>query len=401
MIWNRGNPAPTSIFDTRISPAGKVLGTATVATRWGGANGLALLVMPDKTLRLFASGAPVVGSAVGGINTLTAPASGTGWKLQDGAVWGGPIAEATTFIGATLTRDGQPVTAWAGVVKEGLDTSYPSSGYEGGMGSSDLVTDGASGAVVLSGITNFPKGGGIFVKQVLPSAGPSVVLPGAIVSQGYAGLAARLGAPGVYVTYSDATRSGVSKPGIHLYRYGGGTRTIASGQFSLAKVFAGPSGRLWLVWGDPKDGIFVTRTSKAATTLEPEQKLALPSGIDQVWGAQGEGSAGPLDLFADLSGGSSRGFWHTQVLGELSVDARTARRAKNARDRVRDDLGARRGRSGPRREGLGRRQAADDGREGQRRGRAAARLVLGGSVRTGLRGRIGEVLRAMIRSGTR
>ena len=56
VIWNRGNSS-TSIFETRLSPAGKAVGTSTVTTGWQGNGGLALVVMPDKTLRLFAPGA--------------------------------------------------------------------------------------------------------------------------------------------------------------------------------------------------------------------------------------------------------------------------------------------------------------------------------------------------------
>src|SRR5262245_60193647 len=52
VIWNRGNPPPTTIYDTRFSASGARLGTTTVAGNWGGAEGLALLVMPDKSLRL-------------------------------------------------------------------------------------------------------------------------------------------------------------------------------------------------------------------------------------------------------------------------------------------------------------------------------------------------------------
>ena len=62
MIWNRG-ATPTSIFETRLSAAGKRLGTSTVATGWDGNGGLALLAMPDKTLRLFAAGATQPGAS--------------------------------------------------------------------------------------------------------------------------------------------------------------------------------------------------------------------------------------------------------------------------------------------------------------------------------------------------
>jgi hypothetical protein len=313
VIWNRGNPAPTSIFDTRISPGGKTLGTTTVVTNFGGAGGLALLVMPDGTLRLFATGDVTTGSPAGGFNTFTAPASGTAWSRDQGLLWGGAGAAAAPTIGAALTKDGQPVTSWAGFVKVGLDTSYSTTPYEPFMGSSLLATDGVSGAVVLSGEEINDKGG-TWVQQVLPSVGPGVVLPSATRDGGVSGLSARLGAPGVYAIYEDNTRVGVAKPTVRLYRYGGPTRTIAAGQFTTAKVFAGPAGRLWLTWGDSADGMFVTRTNRAAGALEPVQKLKLPAGTSYVWGAQGEGSAGPLDLFADLSVGNGRGFWHTHVL---------------------------------------------------------------------------------------
>ena len=52
VIWNRG-ATPTSIFETRLSSAGKTVGTSTVAGGWNGNNGLALVVMRDRTLQLF------------------------------------------------------------------------------------------------------------------------------------------------------------------------------------------------------------------------------------------------------------------------------------------------------------------------------------------------------------
>ena len=331
VIWNRGNPAPTSIFDTRFSAAGTKLGTATVATHFGGAGGLALLVMPDGTLRLFASGAHVAGSTVVGINTFTAQKNGTGWTLDPSAVWGGPPAGAAATIGAALTKDGRPVTGWGGAFQVGIE-----SGGSGTVACScfalqgDLATDAGSGAVVMSGIGQ-PKGyklGGTFVQEVVPSVGRRVMLPSANQGIGDSGISGRLGAPGVYVVYSDDTRSGVTKPAVRLYRVGGGSRTIAQGPFTIAKVFAGPGGRLWLVWGDAQDGVFVTRTNRAAGTLEPVQKLSSPSGSGFLFSADGEGSQGALDLFVGADSGG-RGFWHAHVLAEFSVAA-TAKRAKNA-----------------------------------------------------------------------
>jgi len=209
VIWNRG-ATPTSIFETRLSAAGTPAGTSTVATGWNGNGGLALLVMPDKTLRLFASG-------TGGINTFTAPAGGRNWSLQRGIFWGTAIAEAAGVIGATLTKDGQPVTAWSGNAAEGvLPASVPQSGYQGGMTESHLATDAASGAVVLEGETNSGQGG-VYVQQILPSRGAHVLLPPIWKDFGD-GVSGRIGAPGVYVAYADGTA-------VRLYRYGGASKT--------------------------------------------------------------------------------------------------------------------------------------------------------------------------------
>ncbi len=303
VIWNRGN-GPTTVSETRLSPAGRAVGTSTVAGGWNGNGGLALVHMPDGTLRLFAPG-------TGGINSFTAPASGRSWSHQDGASWGGAIAESAYVIGATLTKDGQPVTAWRGNAAEGVPpVSIPQNGYEGGMAQSYLATDAGSGAVVLAGATNAGQGG-VYVQQILPGTGSRVLLP-PLAKEWSDGLSSRIGAAGVYVAYTDGKS-------VRLYRYGGATRTLARGPYWSATVCAGPEGRLWVAWGDATDGFFVTRSNRAAGAFEPVQKLKLPSGPGLTF-VQCEGSAGPLDLFAD-----DGGFWHTHVLALLALHAAVSR----------------------------------------------------------------------------
>jgi hypothetical protein len=304
VIWNRGN-GPTTISETRLSSAGKTIGASTVVTGWNGNGGLALLAMPDKTLRLFAPG-------TGGINTFTAPERGGSWAQQSGLGWGGAIAESAYIIGAALTKQGQPVTAWRGNAGEGVPPgSIPQSGYEGGMAQSYLATDASTGAVALAGETNAGQGG-VYVQQILPSLGTRVLLP-PLAKEWSDGLSGRLGAAGVFVAYADLKA-------VHLYRYGGGSKTIARGPFSSATVCSGPEGRLWVAWGDANDGLFVTRTNRAAGAFEPVQKVKLPSASPGLTFVQCEGSAGPLDLFAD-----DGGFWHTYLLALLTVHAAVTR----------------------------------------------------------------------------
>ena len=313
VIWNRGT-TPTSIFETRFSPTGAAGGTSTVATGWDGNGGLAALVMPDKTLRLFAAGATRPGSASYGINTFTAPSSGRTWTLQSGVFWGGAVANASGVIGATLTKDGQPVTAWRGFAAQGVPPTVPPNAYEAGMTASLLTTDGASGDVVLSGVTNAGNGG-LYIQRVMPSIGPKVVLPLPFgQNDWYSSPSGRIGAPGVYLAYADGKA-------VRLYRYGGGSKMLASGQFTSAAACAAPEGRLWVAWGNTVGDVFVTRSNRAAGAFEPVQKVKLAQGANGLMFMQCEGSAGPDDLFAYVPGAAA-GFWHTHVLAQLSLAAR-------------------------------------------------------------------------------
>jgi hypothetical protein len=171
----------------------------------------------------------------------------------------------------------------------------------------------------IAGVTNAGKGG-VFVQQVLPSRASAIVLPLPSASNDWNnGLSGRIGAPGVYVVYGDATAA-------RLYRYGGTSKTLAKGPFTSATVCAAPAGRLWVAWGDSRDGLFVTRSNEATTAFEPVQKLKLPQNTqDGLTYVQCEGSTGPLDLFADVLVGSAGGFWNTHVLARLSLRAKAAK----------------------------------------------------------------------------
>ena len=316
VIWNRG-ATPTSIFETRLSPAGGSSGTSTVATGFDGNNGLGLVVMPDQSLRLFAAGGLHPGSSTYGINTFAAPAGGGSWSPQNGA-WGGAVAGASGVIGASLAKDGQPVTAWRGFAAKGFQPSVPGRAYQGGMTESFLATDAGTGGIVLSGLTNSGNGG-VYVQQVLPSAGSRVVLPLATAFNDYAdSLSGRLGASGVYVLYTDTKA-------VRLYRYGGGTKQLAGSNFTSAAACPGPDGRLWLAWGDKTGRLVVTRSNKAVGGFEPLQRLKLAQGSNGMTFMQCEGSAGPLDLFAFVPTGGNAGFWHTHVLARLSLGARASK----------------------------------------------------------------------------
>ena len=321
VVWDRSSSSTkggSAILQTRISPAGKILGSSTLATGWADlSGGNAVVVMPDKTLRLFVSG-EYSPSSGGGINMLTAPANGDIFTRDPLIAWGGDFAAGSPFIGATVSN-GQVVTAWDGFYNVG---TAPAAGYPSVrlfMSEAQVLTDAKTGAVVFSGITGLGKGG-VYVKQVLPHSGPGVLLAsGMNTNSGASGATARIGAGGVYVVTADATAKVLA-----LTRYGGGTVVVAHGAgYLYANVFPAPSGRLWVAWypGTGND-LFVTRSSTDMAKFEPVQTLPLPAGSQLNDNAlYGESSAGPLDLFASQTIGTTSGFLFTHVLPALSVSS--------------------------------------------------------------------------------
>jgi hypothetical protein len=325
VVWAQGSPAVIS--DTELNGEGKTLKTVPVASNFDGIGGMSLVGMADGSVRLFVAGGtrPGLPSNLSGINSFVAPPGADGWTLDPTALWGGAVASASDEIGAAVSG-GNPITAYsAGFVHVGLrgtpggDPSYQPDCCGAAP---QLATDGSTGAVVMSWLSNGHQSG-TYVKEVYPTQGALVSLPSAM-NEGSSGIAARLGAPGTFVAYTGTTTQVVK-----LYQYGGGTRTIAKGpSLRIAKVFAGPAGRLWMLWGDANYGVWVTRSNKAATRWEPVQKIALPKNTTAFYNAQGEGSGGPLDAFVDLLlGTNDRGFWRTHVLARDSLSESTSYRS--------------------------------------------------------------------------
>ena len=308
-----------------------------MATNWSGNGGLALLSTAGNTLQLFAEGG-FTGSVYNGVNTFTAPASGAPWAYVPKVSWGGNPASGP-YLGATVAGNGQAVTAWPGSYHVGLGPSGAVVPIYPDMFSSELVTDQKTGSVVVSGVT-IASSGGTYVRRLLPAPGPVMVLPSSTDPRS-SGEAARTRAGGVYIAWAD-----VSGQAVKLTRYQGGSRTLAQGPipggglgWAAANVFAAPGGRLWVVWwGDRSNSLFVTRSNEAVSGFEPVQTLVLPdpstdTGIVPGSQIQGNGLAGPLDLFADTSVGNQpeTGFVYTRVRALFALHESVATYVKGAK----------------------------------------------------------------------
>src|SRR5262249_10081235 len=151
-------------------------------------------------------------------------------------------------------------------------------------------------------------------RRVLPSLGPPQTMPGAKTQAPT--IAART-AGGVFSAYT---------PGggrVVLLRFGGTARPVPVPKgvdVQTAGVAAGPDGRLWVYYGNAHP-TYVTGTSRGGSGWEPVQTLQSPPKALQYFRLEGEGSAGPLDIFADVTvdGATKDGSYHTHVFPALSL----------------------------------------------------------------------------------
>jgi hypothetical protein len=310
--------APATITDTLIGKDGGAVGSSTVATGFDGTGGLALLTMPDGSLRLLAAGGYTrgLGSHDVGVNSFIRAFGGTTWS-RDPQVYGGAVADAADELGAAIAGNGWVFSTWSGaIVHIGFLPSDGDPSYQPDCCGADpqLVAD-ATGAVYLAWLSNGHVEG-TFVREIWPSETAVFALPSGLTSGSF-GLAAPFGT-GAYVAYVDP-----SKQKVQLYKYAGGIQTLATGSFQVAKVFRALGGRLWVMWGSGNGGIWVTRSNMAVTRFEPVQHLLLPGDTNGFYNAEGEGTRGPLDLFADLLRGTTdRGFWRTHVIPQATLKVR-------------------------------------------------------------------------------
>jgi hypothetical protein len=316
VVSAQGDPA--TITDTLLGKDGKAIGSSTVATGFDGTGGLALLGMPGGSLRLLAAGGSAggLGSHAVGINSFIRPFGSTTWSL-DPTVYGGAVANAADELGATIAGNGWVYTTWSGaIVHIGFLPSDGDPSYQPDCCGADpqVVTD-ATGAVFLAWISN-GHFAGTFVREIWPSESSVFALPSGTTSGSF-GLAAPFG-QGAYVAYVDQAHQKVQ-----LYKYLRGIQTLATGSFQVAKAFRALGGRLWVMWGSGSGGIWVTRSNMTVTKFEPIRHLTLPPATNGFYNAEGEGSPGQLDLFADvLTGRTDRGFWRTHVLPTATLTIR-------------------------------------------------------------------------------
>jgi hypothetical protein len=333
VVYTRRNGTKEDLVHLAISPAGQV-GADTVAVGgWSAMSHPDLLRMPDGSLRAFFGGirSTNVGETNKRLSTATAPASGTPWTLKPGDVVQAPSAYATGVAGAGIAKDGTPISTWS--VSPGLGYHY---GINGGdpdraipqtgccLYTPDVAVDSASGQAWVGFHSNENDGPGLYVNAIGPGgpqggrklASGSVVGKSSIYPGNRTSLTGRIGAGGVYLFYGQGYPTfktlalwKVDTPKPHLI--------IKADRNEHASVAAAPDGRLWLMW-EQNGTIYAARTNRTATKLGAANAIRTPSGAT-IYRLNGEGSAGPLDIVANLQAAGGQAFWHQQVWPKLSL----------------------------------------------------------------------------------
>jgi hypothetical protein len=314
-----GRAPYTAILDAPISPSGAVGAAEQVLSGWSAVHPPDAVTAPDGSIHTIVSGARVgtIGDPTSGLNDIVGPGS---WQLPAQAFGNASVTEASNTDPRTAAlRNGQLVTVWTTglsfLFAVGSDPATPPQQLSPLGANGVIAVDQGSGDAIIA--YKAVQDGQQYFRRVVPSVDPPVQIPQAQKDEGVQ-IAARAGG-GVYTAYTpDFVK-------VWLVRFGGKPTAVPEpkgAQVNTAGVTAGPDGRLWVYYGNGLT-TWVTRTSRSVSGWEPVQAIKNPPGVAQYFRIEGEGSAGPLDLFVDLviDGQQKDGTYHTQVHPELSLRA--------------------------------------------------------------------------------
>jgi hypothetical protein len=331
IAYTRRNGTKEDLIHVAVSPAGRVGGDSVALGGWSAMSHPDLLRMPDGSLRAFFGGirSTAAGETNNSMNTATAPAAGSPWTLKPGKAAQSTSAYATGVAGAGLARDGTPVSTWSGSPGLGFHYGVDPAQPDGRIPQSgcclytpDVAADSAGGQAWVGFYSNESASPGVYVNAIGPQGaqGGRRLAPGSVTGKSSlypgnrASITGRIGAGGVYLffgqgypTYKTLALWKVDTAKPHI--------VIRADRNEHANVAAAPDGRLWLMW-EVNGTIFAARTNRTATRVGAVNALRAP-GSRTVYRLNGEGSAGPLDLF--VNDGSA--FWHQQVWPKLQLTA--------------------------------------------------------------------------------
>jgi len=291
-----------------------------------------------------------------GLNDPTPVASGELWmSTLGGAGWNpGVVIDAakTAYLDNASTALDANGTLWT-VFSQGVygmfghmgtDPLTVDANYLIGtccQNSGNIERDAITGALMLNYYSNATGLDGYWSRQIAPTLEQPMLLPGQDPDESSIGHGARLAAAarttgGVYSAYCDVApsctsiRVGARQTAGLVYKF---PRGVTDPSTNTIWTAAAPSGRMWLSYAT-KNAVYITRSNRTLTVWGPTQKLRLPGGVTNVYNTAGNGSLGPLDLFANMeTTGDKNNLNVTTVRAQLVVTP-AAKNVSNAKANV-------------------------------------------------------------------
>lgn len=337
VVYTRGN-GPATIGHVAVHTNGTIARQNTVlASLWTTMDLSPAVVSGAGDLRVVWGG--VQSSESWGIRTATSDNTGSSWALSAQPI-GSSTADGSYGTAAATLSDGTPIVAfplnhdlfWHVGTSTTTDQSYTDSHAD--LFAASVVSDGSHAWAAWYQLGDTAASTGIFVKQIYPTAGPTMKAPDSskkksmVQPDSRVALAARKGG-GVYAAYCvgyptcDAVQ--VWKVGTHQ------TAKVPHSKFVTSVALSpSPAGRLWIAWSDNLPKVRAVRTGPDGLRMGAVQTAGLPPGRAAAHSLAIDGTAGRGDIV--LNAGT--GIWYTQVFAGLTLQAAPSKWRHHTKQKV-------------------------------------------------------------------
>lgn len=336
VIWAQDTGLGGIVHHSALSANAKTWsGPNTVYSYPDGLNNRLALVSTAGGLRAFFAG--LVGTESNPLQGRLATATstdGTSWTVQPDSASNNTDTLSSVYasagVAAAVGTDGTPITAWGDTGSGyhfGISSTTPDMRYGGGsccVYAPGIGVDSVTGETVLAW-QFLQTGNGTAYQTIRPAVGPMIQPTGARAANTSTrtAITGRIGAAGVYLAYLRGTNQFMSSPAV--VRTSGGSAYTFRGAKDAEDIgiAAAPGGRLWVFW-QRKGKITAVRSNTKATKWGAPVTIKPPKNTSVIYNLAGEGSLGPLDLFALVDRSSILMNWQQRILPGLTLSAASA-----------------------------------------------------------------------------
>ncbi len=333
VFWRTAGPKRSLMHQSLTAADGKPLGApVAIAQDWDGFSLPKAVLLADGTLQVFFSGQR--GSSdrndpynAGHLYSAASKDGGTTWTVM-----AGPQSPGTkvSYLAAAPGKENKPLAAYVDggskvLLQEAFGkTAAVETTWDGPCCAYNvqLAQDADSGEIWAGWFHNGRQAPGVYVRAVKPAPGEPQLAPGSGPDPNQqTALAARLGAPGVYLAYFNG-------PDVRLWNARGGEALNVVRVDGVRRVWlaAAPEGRFWLLWVNGNQTASAIRGNKALSRFSKPYSLGSPAPGGAMLALVGNSAGGPLDAVAHVSmaGPDKSADFHVHVLPEIEVSASAA-----------------------------------------------------------------------------